>query len=718
MPRSKMPHVTRRAVIGGGFATGVLAVAAPAVGQSAAPAAAPSPALPPPRDNTVDILHGITIPDPFRPLESTERKDVAAWIDAQDARTRTDLGLLPTRAALQTFFNAAWVPWTDIPARHGSRYFATFNDGRGSRYGVQDGIDGPRRTLIDPKMLSADATISISNAFPDRLGTKVAYLLSEAGSENETLRVRDVDTGLDLVDTLLGCRSSTVAWRSDGLSFFYTRVVNDSDPEDWKRESYIICLHHLGQPQSADRIIFRLPNQPVYFWISSIYDADLLTIGAGVFRLLEETAQVAGCYVASLTDPSRVSEIFKTGTSYFELIATSAPTYYALTYFEAPKGRLVRIDPSNPRPERWSTVIPESDLRLDSVRALNDRLVVKHTENVGARVTLCDLDGGALSKVNLGSRVRVTFGSGHREDDHLLLKVDDYQRPSRIERLDLKTGKTSLFGPSAAKHDLSDAVVREVFVTSKDGTRVPMILIHQRGIALDGNNRTLLVGYGAFGLSQYPVYREPQAAWVRLGGIYAIAVIRGGGEFGQSWHDGGRRAKKQNSFDDFIACAEWLIAKGYTQPKRLGTKGNSAGGLLVLACMLQRPDLYGAVVAEDAVSDMLRLEKNSEFGDVDRKSNFKTMLAYSPLHNVRAGVKYPPLLMLVGDRDDNVLPFHAYKLVATLQEKAPETEAYLWVTRGAGHGTVLWPGKDPIASIGFLCDKLGGPLLDLPRIDN
>ena len=274
MPGANKLHPTRRTVIAGGLATGVLAAAAPALGQTVAPNAAGTPALPPaPRDGTVDIVHGTLVPDPFRPLENPGRKDVAAWVAAQDARTRAYLASLPTRAPLRAFLNAAWNrPWTSIPVRHGSRYFASFNDGRArhNSYGVQDGIDGPRRTLIDPETLSHEGSISIYKAFSDRRGTTVAYLVTEAGSDKQTLRVRDVDTGQDLPDTLLWCNLSTVAWRSDGSSFFYTRYPNDSDPADWDRESHIICLHRLGEPQSADRVIFRLPAlRDIYFSISS-----------------------------------------------------------------------------------------------------------------------------------------------------------------------------------------------------------------------------------------------------------------------------------------------------------------------------------------------------------------------------------------------------------------------------------------------------------------
>ena len=356
----------------------------------------------------------------------------------------------------------------------------------------------------------------------------------------------------------------------------------------------------------------------------------------------------------------------------------------------------------------------------------DSRLVVKHLDNLNSRISVYDIGGRKLSTLDFGGPVRVWFGRHNRTDDHLLLEVEERQRPSRIEWLDIFTRKATVFRPTSGKHNLSDLVFRDVTVTSRDGTNVPMTLVHQPGIALDGTNRTLLYAYGGFGIPVWPGYNEFVAAWVRLGGVYAMAAIRGGGEFGQPWHDGGRLANKQNSFNDFIASAEWLIANGYTKPERLGITGASNGGLLVLSCMLQRPDLYGAVVAGVPVADMLRFPRFTfgsnwmfEYGDPSKEADFKTLHAYSPVHNVRPGVKYPPLLVLTADHDDRVVPAHAYKVVATMQSAAPTGETYLKVEERAGHGfgNALNKSLDRAAdTIAFLCEKLGGPVADLPKI--
>jgi prolyl oligopeptidase len=719
---------TRRAFLVGGIAAGTLAVADPAAGQAGADPRTSIAAVPTaPQDGTIDTLHGTAVPDPFRPLEDSSRADVQAWIEAEDARARGFIDALPVRKPVHAYFAAALdYPRTSIPARFGSRHFTFFSEGLAnqSSLGVQEHLGGPRRTLIDAATLSKDGTVSIAGMFPDQGGNKFAYLLSEAGSDRETLRVRDVDTAQDRSDVLSWCKHTSVAWAQDGRSFFYSRYPGDNDPPDWYRRGQIVCQHRLGEPQASDRLIFRLPGErDVYFQISASTDSDLLKIVARY-----GTSEKAGYFIAPLRDPSHISEIFPIDTAGFFPVANVGATHYALTNLGAPKWRLVRIDQADPKPDRWHTVIPEGEAALDSAAVFQGRLVVKHLDNVNQRISIYDLSGEYLSTVALGGLESVAWGRHYERDDHLLLEVNDYKRPSRIEWLDLESGKASIFRASAAGHDLGDAVVRQVFVTGRDGAKIPMTLIHRPDIPMDGSNRTLLYAYGGFGITLWPGYREGIASWVRLGGVYALASIRGGGEYGQNWHDAGRLGNKQNSFDDFIASAEWLITNGITRPDRLGMTGASNGGLLVLAVMLQRPDLFGAVVAGVPVTDMIRFPKftfgvnwKPEYGDPDNsEADFKTLLAYSPLHNVRKNVKYPPLLVLTADHDDRVAPAHSYKFVATMQSQAPESQVFLAVERRAGHGAGNSLSKSidrECDTIAFLCEKLGGPMLDLPKIN-
>jgi prolyl oligopeptidase len=719
---------TRRGVITGVLSAGATAAMIPALGQNLPQT---TNALRPPRaprDRTVEILHGIRVPDPFRPLENPARADVARWIDAQDGRTRGYLATLPTRAAFRKFSEELLnFPRWGISDRYGDLFFTFFNDGLAlqNSYVVQEQLDGPRRTLIDPLVIDKTGTTSISDAFPNRDGTKVAYGLSKAGSDQQILYVREVATGTDLPDKLLWCKHVSVAWRADGQSFFYSRYPADHDPAGWDRQSQIVALHRLSEPQSADRVVFRLPGLAnAGFTLESAFDTGVLKISCST-----GTSDEQGYYITSLEDPSLVSELVASNVAGFQALDNLGTTHYAMTNLNAPNWRLVSFEQSDPKPERWRTIIPESGKGpLEAAVVFEKYLVAKHTENLSARVTIRDLEGHVLSAADLSDFTNVTFGHSNEDAEDLLLEVRSYQHLVRIERLDLTTGKTTLVRPSGAKHDLADAVVRQVFAISKDGTRVSMLLIHRAGIELDGGNRTLLYGYGGYGAFETPAFNVRAAAWVRAGGVYAVANIRGGGEFGQHWHDGGRLAKKQNSFDDFIACAEWLITNKYTEPKRLGINGNSNGGLLVLACMLQRPDLFGAVTAEVPAADMLRFHRFTfgsdwivEFGDPKVAADFKVLFAYSPLHNVRSGVKYPPLLVLTADNDDRVVPAHSYKFVATIQDIAPDSETYLRVEREAGHGggdgleKTLDQNTDILA---FLCDKLGGPVVDFPKLKN
>jgi prolyl oligopeptidase len=712
---------SRRSVLAGGAALGLAAASRGAWAETD-----DAPKLPPaPRDGTVELFHGVAVPDPFRPLEDSRRADVKAWVAAQDERTRAYLDKLAIRDPTRNFMDELLdYAGTTIPERHGTRYFTFFNDTPAdqSNYGVQHHLGGPRQILINASLLAPDGSIAIVSAFPDREGEKVAYLLSEAGSDQETLRVRSVLTGEDLPDIIRGCKHTNVAWAADGRSFYYARYPNEQDPPDWERRSQVLLRHRLGDPPSADSPVFRLPAlHDVYIDVESEFASEILKIIVAV-----GTSEKAGYYVAPLDEPARARELVPPGAFGFSPVANVGATHYAVTNLNAPNWRLVRIDQSDPAPERWHTVVPETAMPLEAAAIFDARLVVRHLDGVGARVSVRDLDGQPLRQIDYGDRSNAWFGYSYTDDDYLLVGVEDYLRPSRIEWIDIDTGQSSLFRPSDAKYDLSDAVVREVFVTSRDGTRVPLVLIHQPDLVRDGSQRTLLTGYGAYGISLLPEFREGVAAWVRLGGVYALASVRGGGEYGQAWHDAGRLANKQNGIDDFIAAAEWLVANRYARPDRLGSYGRSAGGLLVLAAMLQRPDLFGAVVAGVPITDMLRFDKFTlgsnwtvEFGDPAREADFKALRAYSPLHNVRRGVKYPPLLVMTADHDDRVAPAHAYKFVATMHDLSPKSETHLHVERRAGHGGTNPLGKrldDTADTLAFLCAKLGGTVQPLPKL--
>jgi prolyl oligopeptidase len=717
---------TRRTFVAGGVATGALAFARPALAQLASPAAAaPAKIALPPLSDASDTFHGVVVRDPFRLLEDTSRPDVKEWIAAQDQRGRAYLDALPSRAPIRKLFDVMLdYPRMGIPHRRGGRYFHFYHDGLTAQrsYGVQRHLPGPRDTVIDGNSLAADGTTSIYEAVPDRLGQRVAYLVSEAGGDKLTLRIRDVDGQFDFRDTLAYCKHTSIAWHPNGRGFFYSRYPGDSDPSDWDRKSQVVFFHRLGQPQSTDRLIFRLPkHRDVYLGVQTSLETRILKILART-----GTSEKGGYYIAPLEEARNVTEIFPMGVAEFWPLDSVGATHYALTTLNAPNGRLVRLDEADFKPDRWHNVIAESEHVLDNARVFTNRVVAKHLENLDSKITVRDLNGRVRSTLDLGGPVRAWFGRSLRTDDHILMQVDEHKRASRIEWLDLVTNKTTVFRASASKHDLANAEVRRASATSKDGTKVPLSLIHRPGIPMDGSTPTLLYAYGGFSFPQWLAYSETVAAWVRLGGVFALASIRGGGEFGVSWHDGGRLGNKQNSFDDFIASAQWLIDNRYARPARLGINGASNGGLLVLSTMLQRPELFGAVVSGVPVADMLRYTQFTfgsnwtyEYGDPAKEPDFKTLIAYSPVHNVRRGVKYPPLLILTADNDDRVVPAHAYKIAAAIQSEAPESEVYVKVETRAGHGFGNSMPKQidrATDTLAFLWDKLGGPKPELSAL--
>jgi prolyl oligopeptidase len=715
-------HTTRRRFLAGGIAAGAMA-ATPAISPSRAATPAKLPSLP--LSDASDTFHGIVVRDPFRLLEDSSNPDTKAWIEAQDRRGRAYLDSLPSRAVIRKLFDVMLdYPRVSIPYRRGIRYFNYHHDGLANQrsFGVHRHLPGPRQTLIDPNTIAEDGTTSLSSAVPDRLGQRVAYLLSEAGGDKQVMRIRDVDGNFDLRETLQHCKHTSIAWHPNGRGFYYSRYPGDNDPPGWDRMSHVVFFHRIGQPQSADRVIFRMPKyRGVYLHVRTSLETRLLKIIAHV-----GTSENCGYYIAPLEEPRNVTEIFPIGVAPFWPLESVGATHYALTGLDAPRGRLVRIDEADFKPDRWHTVIPESEQTLDFAKVFTNRLVLKHLDNLDSRISVRNLNGRVLSELDFGGPCRVWFGQQQRNDDHLLMQVDEQRRASRIEWLDLLSNKTATFRPTAAKHDLADADIRRASATSKDGTRIPLSLIHRPSIALDGSNPTLLYAYGGYGIPQWLAYGETVAAWVRLGGVFALANIRGGGEFGQTWHDGGRLHRKQNSYDDFIASAEWLIANRYTRPNRLGIHGISNGGLLVLATMLQRPELFGAVVSSVPVADMLRYKHFTfgsnwipEYGDPANQADFKAIFAYSPVHNIHRGANYPPLLVLTADNDERVVPGHAYKVVAAIQNEIPDAEVYLKVERRAGHGfgnalpKQIDRGADTLA---FLWDKLGGPVRLLPDL--
>ena len=722
---------SRRHVLGALGSTATLALAPAALTQRALAQRAPSATaaraglpLTAPRDDTADVLHGVRIEDPFRPLEDPNRADVQAYVASLDAEARAVLEGNPVHARVVEFLHAQGrYRRTAGHRRLGTQHASWVHDGVKEQgwLEVRNVLEVEGRTLLDPNAMGPNGSVSIWGYYPDRLSQKVAYLTTENGGDAQTLRIRDVRTGVDLLDRIEGCRFSSVAWLPDGTSFYYTRPPL-SNEQGWEPTSHHLFHHQLGYPQVADRMVWRFARRSnVFMSLNTSYTANQLMLTART-----GTDEKAGFWVGPISDASLLTMIVPIGRSSFWSIRNVGAVHYAVTDLDAPKRRIVRLTLGDPRSGSWQTIIPESDGVIDGATLVANRFVVRRFKDLGHQVAIHDIEGKKQADIPIEGTVRIGFERGDRASTEVTLDVDDRRRPVRQVRINVVTGRIEGTTESKAPHTLEGIELREIKARSKDGTEVPLTLMHKPGLKLDGANRTLLYGYGSYGISQWPGYSSLAAAWVRLGGVYAVATIRGGSEFGGDWHRAGRLERKQNALDDFAAAAEKLAADGVSSKAHLGIYGASSGGRLVLGAMMQRPELYGAVVAGVPVADMLRFHKHTfgiswtqEYGDPNRPEDFKWLLGISPLHLVKAGAAYPPLMILTADNDQRVVPAHAYKMAAAIRAASPASEAYVRTRKGAGHGggNALSKSIEYQADIiSFLSLKLGGPGDELPKL--
>ncbi|MBI1214211.1 MAG: prolyl oligopeptidase family serine peptidase [Alphaproteobacteria bacterium] len=646
-------------------------------------------ALNPPNDGTKDVLHGVTVPDPFRPLEDLDAAETTAWVDRQnDKFAKYIAGQQETIDKTTEFLTEAMdYSRSSLPSRYGQNYFSTFQDGLApqSIYQVSDSEDGTPRTLIDPNTLSTDGTVSLSGVFPSPDGTRVAYLTSKAGSDMQTLKIRDVATGKDLPDVIEGCRFAEVLWDKDSNeSFQYTYPVT---PGSWGRKT---MHHNVGDDADNDTLVFEHTGgapwaEPTRLrtgkneWISTGNGFDpnngLHYRPLGSDDAFTALQQPFDCVLKPVAE-------FDNGD------------ILALTTKDAERGRLVRFNLADPAPENWQTVIPEDAADpLGNVLFHQGKLFAFYSHDTADAVKVFEVDGTHLHDMPLPLQSVAGYARINKEDTSFLMKISGFLSAGDTYRYDIDTNKLDFVKKSDAKFDLDGCIVERIYATSKDGTQVPMTVIRKPETKLDGTAAVKLYGYGASNVALGPRFANTITDWVKNGGIYVQANLRGGGEFGAEWYDGGRMDNKKNVFDDFIACAEKLIADDYASTPRLVIEGGSAGGLLTAVCANMRPDLFGAVISAVPVTDVYRLHMTRgaqavpEYGDPAVKEDFEKISEYSALHNVKPGVKRPPHLIKTGDHDTRVPPWHAYKLAATIQALAPAgSEILLRVDKDAGHG--------------------------------
>jgi len=649
----------------------------------------------------VDVYHGVRVEDPYRWLEDEDSPETREWIKEENELTFDYLRRIGDRDRIRERLETLWnFERYGIPTRNGGRLFYSRNDGLQDQYVlyVRDGLDGEPRVLIDPNTLSEDGTIALSGRWASPDGRLMAYSLSSAGSDWRQFKVRDVDTGQDLTaDDLHWIKFSSANWTADSRGFFYSRMP---EPDPGKamtavNEKMRVCFHRIGTSQREDTVVYERPDHPqwgLYPWVTDdgrylgIYVSDRTTVNNAVF-------------LKDLEANGPVVEVLKDFDAQYWPIGNEGSLLYVVTDKGAPNRRIVTIDVNDPREENWKTLVPEGKYAIEDAYVIGGRLLVHTLRRAQSQLNLYGLDGtpqGAITLPRPGSVYFSQAGPGRQEQRDFYFMFQSFLDPPTIYHYDVDTAALQVWKRPKVDFDPDRFVTKQVAYISKDGTAVTMFISYrkQKKWKLDGEHPTLLYGYGGFNASERPWFSVQNLVWMEMDGVFAVPNLRGGGEYGEAWHRAGMLAKKQNVFDDFIAAAEGLIANGYTRPEHLAISGASNGGLLVGACMTQRPDLFGACLPAVGVMDMLRFQNFtighawvSEYGSSEDPEMFKVLYAYSPYHRLRPGVAYPATLITTADHDDRVVPLHSFKFAARLQAcQAGPAPCLIRIETKAGHG--------------------------------
>ena len=646
--------------------------------------------------NQVDDYQGVSVPDPYRWLEDDNATETKDWVTAQNKVTYGYLAAIPQGPAIKQRLKKLWnYERYNVPTKQGERYFFSRNDGLQNQavlYTLPT-LDAEPTVLLDPNKLSTDGTIALAGSAISDDGNLMAYGLSASGSDWEEWKVRDVRTGQDLPDSLKWVKFSGAAWTKDGKGFFYSRYDEPKADAQLTKVNYFqkVYYHVVGTPQSADRLVYNRPDHKDWGFGTTVTDDGHYLL----IDVTEGTDTRNRLYYQDLTTPgSPMVELLNDFDAQYAFVDNDGPLFWINTDLHAPRGRVIAVDITKPARANWREVIPQAAEPLKGVHTLNNSFVCEYLKDARSQVKLFSLTGQFLSELALPGIGSAGWFAGKRKDTETFYSYTSFTVPGSIYRQDLATGTSTLFRAPKVDFNPADYVTTQIFYHSKDGTRVPMFITHKKGLALDGNNPTLLYGYGGFDISLSPTFSPAYLVWMEMGGVYAMANLRGGGEYGREWHEAGTKLKKQNVFDDFIAAGEWLIANHYTSSKKLAISGASNGGLLIGACETQRPDLYGACLPSVGVMDMLRFNKftigwawMSDYGSPENPEEFKALHAYSPLHNIHPGIKYPPTLITTGDHDDRVVPAHSFKFAATMQAaQAGDAPILIRIETKAGHG--------------------------------
>ena len=703
----------------------------------------------------VDDYHGVKIADPYRWLEDTDSPETKAWVESENALTFGYLATIPERTAIRNRLTQLWnyARYT-APTKYGGRYFQFQNTGlqNQSVLFVRDG-NGAWRMLLDPNTLSTDGTVALSVTEPSTDGHMLAYATSASGSDWEEIHVRSVDDGREMSDDLKWVKFSGISWTKDNKGFYYERYDEPAGGNALTNvnRNQKVYYHRIGKPQTSEQLIYDRKDQPDWLFDTEVSDDGtfaIITVSQGT----DERNRLFYIFLGDNPKKPQIDNpivrLIDRLDATYDFIGNNGDNFLVRTDLTSPKGRVIAIDINNEQQNRWITVIPEGKDALTSARIIGKRIVASYLQDAHSSIRFYGLPqdrdyrrrpnspssggmGRAGNPPNTGDSVRVfprggigypLLGqlalpgigtvsgiSGKPGDDEMFYQFTSYLSPVAVYRYDLKKDSNQPYAIPKLPVDFSQFETKQVFYTSKDGTRVPMFITAKKGIAMDGNNPTLLYAYGGFNISQTPSFSSANLAWLEMGGIYAVANLRGGGEYGKEWHEAGMLDKKQNVFDDFIAAAQYLISQKYTSTPKLAISGGSNGGLLVGAVITQRPELFGAALPAVGVMDMLRFNKftigwawTSDYGSPDDPQQFAVLRAYSPLHNIKPGTHYPPTLITTADHDDRVVPGHSFKFAATMQAaQAGPAPILIRIETKAGHGA----GKPTAKQIEEAADK-------------
>ncbi len=672
------------------------------------------------RGDQVDDYHGTKVADPYRWLEDVDSEETRDWVKAQNRLTNSFLHKIPARDSIRRRLTQLWnYPKYGIPVQYGDRFFFTKNDGLQNQPVLYWSalLDGEPHVLLDVNKFSDNGTIALANFPISEDGRKVAYSLASAGSDWHEIHVRDVDSGKDLPDVIKWVKSSIPSWTHDNAGFFYSRYSEPREETKLVEANYFqkLYYHKLGTTQAEDRLVYDRADEKEWEFDGAVSDDGkflVITVERG-------TEQKNAVFYQRLDQQdAKVIELLKDFDAHYEFLGNNGDEFWFRTDAGGPRYRIVAININHPEREHWREIVAESSDALLHTSVIAERFFLSYLHDAHSLVKVYDLAGHFERDVDLPEMGTVSF-DGRRKDRNVFFDFTSFASPPTIYRYDVETGKSFVHRRPILDFDPGDYQTRQVFYTSRDGTHVPMFLAAKKGLKIDEHTPTLLYGYGGFNIYLSPRFAVSNLVWMEMGGVYAMPNLRGGGEYGREWHEAGIKLKKQNVFDDFIAAAQWLIDQKQTSTPKLAIAGRSNGGLLVGACLTQRPDLFGATLPGVGVMDMLRFHKFtvgwgwvSDYGSSDNPEEFAALRAYSPLHNIKPGTSYPPTLITTADHDDRVVPGHSFKFAAALQAaQAGPAPILIRIETQAGHGA----GKPTTKVIEDYADQLAF-LVDVLKI--